>query len=348
VSDGDAEGESAILYALDTTEQRQLEQQFAQAQKMQAVGQLAGGVAHDFNNVLQAIIGYSDLLLNNHRPTDPSFQDIMQIKQNANRAASLVRQLLAFSRRQTLRPEVLDLGETLSDLSMLLRRLLGERVDLDFKHGRDLWPVKVDVNQFEQVIVNLAVNARDAMPDGGKLSIRTRNVPAGEARRLNLPGMPPGDTGPDRGRRHGQRHSAGGDGQDLRAVLHHEGRGQGHGAWGSRPVFGIVKQSGGAIDVQSAVSQGTTFPHLPAAPRRLPEEVAEAKSEPADLPRKPAADMTGQGTILLVEDEDPVRAVNARALSARGYTVLEAASASRPCRSSRSAASLSTSWSPTW
>ena len=140
VSEGEARrGRGAILYALDITEQRQLQEQFAQAQKMQAVGQLAGGVAHDFNNVLQAIIGYSDLLLANHRPSDPSFQDIMQIKQNANRAASLVRQLLAFSRRQTLRPQVLNLNDVLSDLSMLLNRLLGERVELEFGHGRDLW-----------------------------------------------------------------------------------------------------------------------------------------------------------------------------------------------------------------
>ena len=151
---------------------------------MNAVGQLAGGVAHDFNNVLQAIIGYSDLLLANHRPTDPSFQDIMQIKQNANRAAGLVRQLLAFSRRQTLRPEVVNLGDTLSDLSMLLKRLLGERVELDLSHGRDLWFVKADVNQFEQVVVNLAVNARDAMPTGGKLAIRTGNVTAADAATL--------------------------------------------------------------------------------------------------------------------------------------------------------------------
>src|ERR687889_2022657 len=159
---------------------------------MQAVGQLAGGVAHDFNNVLQAIIGYSDLLLANHRPTDPAFQDIMQIKHNANRAASLVRQLLAFSRRQTLRPEVLNLTDTLSDLLMLLKRLLGERVELDLKHGRDLWPIKADVNQFEQVVVNLAVNARDAMPNGGKLAIRTLNVPAAEAARRGVPGIPAG------------------------------------------------------------------------------------------------------------------------------------------------------------
>ena len=173
VGDTGAEGETAILYALDTTDFRKVEEQLAQSQKMNAVGQLAGGVAHDFNNVLQAIIGYSDLLLANHRPTDPSFQDIMQIKQNANRAAGLVRQLLAFSRRQTLRPEVLNLNDQLYDLSMLLKRLLGERVALDLSHGRDLWFVKADVNQFEQVVVNLAVNARDAMPDGGKLAIRT-------------------------------------------------------------------------------------------------------------------------------------------------------------------------------
>src|SRR3712207_5012053 len=160
---------------------------------MNAVGQLAGGVAHDFNNVLQAIIGYSDLLLANHRPTDPSFQDIMQIKHNANRAASLVRQLLAFSRRQTLRPEVINLSDTLSELSLLLKRLLGERVELDLRHGRDLWPVKADVNQFEQVIVNLAVNARDAMPSGGKLAIRTGNIRAEEAARLTVSGMPAAD-----------------------------------------------------------------------------------------------------------------------------------------------------------
>ena len=144
---------------------------------MQAVGQLAAGVAHDFNNMLTAIIGYSDLLLVNHRPTDPSFQDLMQIKQSADSAAGLVRQLLAFSRRQTLRPQVLQLGSVLSHLSIgMLKRIIGERVALDVKHGRDLWPVRADLNQFEQAIVNLAVNAHDAMPKGGQLIIRTRNV----------------------------------------------------------------------------------------------------------------------------------------------------------------------------
>ena len=320
--DSGEDRESAILYALDTTEQRQLEQQFAQAQKMQAVGQLAGGVAHDFNNVLQAIIGYSDLLLASHRPNDPSFQDIMQIKQNANRAASLVRQLLAFSRRQTLRPEVVRLGETLSDLSLLLKRLLGERVQLELRQGRDLWFVKADVNQLEQVIINLAVNARDAMPDGGMVSIATANVEADAARQLELTGMPAaeyvkiavGDTGT-------------GIPPEIRDQIFEPffttkelGKGTG---LGLSTVFGIVKQSGGFIYVDSTVGRGTTFSIY--LPRHIPEPEQEAKPEVA-APKLPAADMTGQGTILLVEDEDSVRAVNCRALSARGYKVLEAAS----------------------
>ncbi|HEY8383082.1 MAG TPA: PAS domain-containing protein [Microvirga sp.] len=322
VSDADGESEAAILYALDTTDLRLVQEQLAQSQKMNAVGQLAGGVAHDFNNVLQAIIGYSDLLLANHRPTDPSFQDIMQIKQNANRAASLVRQLLAFSRRQTLRPEVLNLIDRLSDLSLLLKRLLGERVELDLSHGRDLWVVKADVNQFEQVVVNLAVNARDAMPNGGRLAIRTANVPSAEAARLSVSGMPAADYVV-------VEVSDTGTGMTPEIVekifepfftTKEVGKGTG---LGLSTVFGIVKQSGGYIDVDSAPGRGTTFRIY--LPRHIPEfeEVPEA---PVEGPKKPAADLTGQGTILLVEDEDPVRAVNARALSARGYTVLEAAS----------------------
>jgi two-component system cell cycle sensor histidine kinase/response regulator CckA len=324
VSDTEGEGDSAILYALDTTDLRLVQEQLAQSQKMNAVGQLAGGVAHDFNNVLQAIIGYCDLLLANHRPTDPSFQDIMQIKQNANRAASLVRQLLAFSRRQTLRPEVLNLNDRLYDLSMLLKRLLGERVELDLSHGRDLWFVKADVNQFEQVVVNLAVNARDAMPNGGKLAIRTANVTAAEAALANVSGMPAADYVV-------VEVSDTGTGMTPEVIekifepfftTKEVGKGTG---LGLSTVFGIVKQSGGFIDVQSVVGQGTTFRIY--LPRFLPsveepEPVEEAKVEA----KKPAADLTGQGTILLVEDEDPVRAVNARALTARGYTVLEAAS----------------------
>src|SRR3954469_5746485 len=193
VEDDERETEAAIVYMLETTERRTLENQINQSQKMDMVGQLAGGIAHDFNNVLSAIMMANDFLLNAHKPTDPSFQDIMQIKQNATRAATLVRQLLAFSRRQTLRPQVLDLGDALSDLTMLLRRLIGEKVKLDLVHGRDLWPVKVDVSQFEQVIVNLTVNARDAMPDGGKLTVRTGNVSAAEVGQLAYKGMPAAD-----------------------------------------------------------------------------------------------------------------------------------------------------------
>ncbi|MFD0936415.1 nitrogen regulation protein NR(II), partial [Methylobacterium trifolii] len=280
----EADRESVILYALDVTAQRQLEQQIAQTQKMDTVGQLAGGIAHDFNNVLQAIIGYSDLLLASHKPTDPAFQDIMQIKQNANRAAGLVRQLLAFSRRQTLRPEVMDVGESLSELTLLLKRLLGERVSLELKHGRDIWPVKADVNQFEQVIVNLAVNARDAMPNGGRLLIRTQNVldPGPAASRDGHGGPPAGDhvlievldTGE-------------GIPPELMEKIFEPffttkdiGKGTG---LGLSTVFGIVKQSGGTIDVQSTVGEGTSFRIY--LPRHVPTEAEEPA--PAALPAAP-------------------------------------------------------------
>ncbi|MDO9443070.1 MAG: ATP-binding protein [Beijerinckiaceae bacterium] len=314
------DGTRANIYALDTTEQRTLQESFAQSQKMQAIGQLAGGVAHDFNNVLTAIIGYSDLLLANHRPTDPSFQDIMQIKQNANRAAGLVRQLLAFSRRQTLRPQVLQLGDVLADLQMLLRRLVGEKIELDLKHGRDLWLVKADINQFEQVVVNLVVNARDAMPDGGKIHLRTRNVTAAECASFNESSLVPGefvvieveDTGtgiPD-------------DVKDkiFEPFFTTKEVGKGTGL-GLSMVYGIVKQTGGWVFCDSTPGRGTTFRIFLPRHIALPEE--QVKRE---VVKTPAADLTGHGTILLVEDEEAVRAFGARALTSRGYTVLEAAS----------------------
>ncbi|WP_168201774.1 cell cycle histidine kinase CckA [Phreatobacter aquaticus] len=357
--DPDQPGEAVIVYGVETTELRQLQEQFAQSQKMNAVGQLAGGVAHDFNNVLQAVIGHADLLLMNHRPADPSFNDIMQIKQNANRAASLVRQLLAFSRKQTLRPQVIQLGDVLSDLSMLLRRSLGERVGLDMVHGRDLWPIRADVTQLEQVILNLAVNARDAMPDGGKLTIRTLNVQAADMARydskehaVDLPAadcvlIEVTDTGtgiPD----------------DVKQKIFDPffstkevGKGTG---LGLSTVYGIVKQSGGYVFVDTAVGRGTTFRiFLPrhvevAEPAPIaPPLVQEVPSAPAVLlvsdapasgeapaapppapevkpPPPPVRDDTGAGTILLVEDEEAVRAFASRALASRGYTVLEAGS----------------------
>jgi two-component system, cell cycle sensor histidine kinase and response regulator CckA len=325
VDEDERETEAAIVYMLETTERRTLENQINQSQKMDMVGQLAGGIAHDFNNVLSAIMMANDFLLNAHKPTDPSFQDIMQIKQNATRAATLVRQLLAFSRRQTLRPQVLDLGDALSDLTMLLRRLIGEKVKLDLVHGRDLWPVKVDVSQFEQVIVNLAVNARDAMPEGGKLTVRTANLTSEEAARLAYKGMPAAeyvriditDTGT-------------GIPADIVDKIFEPffstkevGKGTG---LGLSTVYGIVKQTGGFIYVESEADKGTSF-HI-FLPRHHPEQEVQpdtpaATREPSPE-AKPRADLTGQGTILLVEDEEGLRSLNARGLRSRGYSVIEA------------------------
>lgn len=315
-----------IVYALDMTEQRALEEQFAQGQKMQAVGQLAGGVAHDFNNVLTAIIGFSDLLLANHRPSDPSFQDIMNIKQNANRAASLVRQLLAFSRRQTLRPQVLQLGDVLSDLRILLARLLGEKVDLQVVHGRDLWPVKADLSQFEQVIVNLAVNARDAMPDGGTLTIRTLNVPASELpARYPFKGLEAADYVLVEVEDQGTGMSEEIMEKIFEPFFSTKEVGKGTGL-GLSTVYGIVKQTGGFIYPESEVGKGTIFRVF--LPRHVP---VEKPGEPAETEDKPSApekprDLTGSATILLVEDEDAVRAFAVRALASRGYDVHEASS----------------------
>jgi two-component system, cell cycle sensor histidine kinase and response regulator CckA len=331
VEEDERDTEAAIIYMLETTERRTLENQINQSQKMDMVGQLAGGIAHDFNNVLSAIMMANDFLLNAHKPTDPSFQDIMQIKQNATRAATLVRQLLAFSRRQTLRPQVLDLGDALSDLTMLLRRLIGEKVKLDLVHGRDLWPVKVDVSQFEQVIVNLAVNARDAMPDGGKLTVKTANVTAEEAAHLSYKGMPAAEY---------VRIDVSDTGTGIPAEIVDKifepffstkevGKGTG---LGLSTVYGIVKQTGGFVYVDSEPGEGTSFRIF--LPRHRPEQeaatetqatIGAAKEAVANQPPKPKPDLTGQGTILLVEDEDGLRSLNARGLRSRGYSVIEAA-----------------------
>jgi two-component system, cell cycle sensor histidine kinase and response regulator CckA len=328
VEEDERETEAAIVYMLETTERRTLENQINQSQKMDMVGQLAGGIAHDFNNVLSAIMMANDFLLNAHKPTDPSFQDIMQIKQNANRAAALVRHLLAFSRKQTLRPQVLDLGESLSDIQNLLKRLIGEKVSLEVLHGRDLWPIKADLSQFEQVIVNLAVNARDAMPDGGKLTVRTANVTSEESGHLAYKGMPAADyvriditdtgTGiaPDI------------VGKIFEPFFSTKEVGKGTGL-GLSTVYGIVKQTGGFIYVDSEAGRGTSFYIF--LPRHHPEQEVQpdaltangaAREPPAGT--KPRADLTGQGTILLVEDEEGLRSLNARGLRSRGYSVIEA------------------------
>ncbi len=314
--------EAAIVYALEITEQRSLESQFLQSQKLETVGQLAGGIAHDFNNVLSAIIMATDFLLNAHRPSDPSFQDIMQIKQNANRAASLVRQLLAFSRRQTLRPQVLDLGEALSDLSILLRRLIGEKVALDVQR-HEVWPVKADLSQFEQVIVNLAINARDAMPDGGKLTVRASNVTQSETSKFEGWSLPAGDYVLVEVADTGTGISPDIIGRIFEPFFSTKEVGKGTGL-GLSTVYGIIKQTGGFIIPESELGKGTMFRIF--LPRHTPTAEDLASIKPAATESRPAraADDTGQGTILLVEDEEGLRGLNARGLKSRGYNVLEA------------------------
>ncbi|HMM13707.1 MAG TPA: ATP-binding protein [Parvibaculum sp.] len=319
------DGGSTVIYLIDATEQKSLELQFAQSQKMQAIGQLAGGVAHDFNNLLTAIIGFCDLLLARHQAGDPSFADVMQIKQNANRAANLTRQLLAFSRRQTLRPKVLSLTDAIAELQNLLSRLLTEKVELKIVHGRDLGLVKVDQNQIEQVIMNLAVNARDAMPDGGRLTIRTANVSEEDSRALDHALMPPGeyvlievaDTGVGIPK---ENH-----GKIFEPFYTTKDPSKGTGL-GLSTVYGIVKQTGGFIFLYSTVGKGTTFRiYLPRYFETPAEAKAEAEAAAAASAAEPA-DLTGKGTILLVEDEDAVRTFAARALTTRGYEVLQAES----------------------
>jgi len=320
----DSGGAELLVNLIDTTQQRQLEQQFAQSQKMQAIGQLAGGVAHDFNNLLTAIIGYCDLLLLRARPGDEFFPDIMQVKQNANRAANLVRQLLAFSRKQTLRPKLLLITDVLVELAHLLRRLIGDNIELRISHGRDLGLVMVDQNQFEQVIINLAVNARDAMEAGGMLEIATRNVTAAEAE-----GYGPGVTrGLDHVLIEVRDTGKGIPAEDLGKIFEpffttkkpEGGAGSGTGL-GLSTVYGIVKQTGGAIFADSEVGRGTVFRVL--LPIHRAAEGQQAAQPLADEPGR-RADLTGKATILLAEDEDAVRAVAVRALKSKGYTVLEA------------------------
>jgi len=312
--------EVAVAYIIDVTEQKALEDKYTQSQKMEAVGKLAGGIAHDFNNVLTAIIGFSDLLLQTHRPTDPAYKDIMNIKQNANRAAGLVRQLLAFSRRQTLQPEVLDLGEVLTDFSALLNRALGEKVELKILNGRDLWNVKADRTQLDQVILNLAVNAGDAMPDGGRLTIRTRNI--GERDSIKLAGL-----GIEAGEYVLVEVEDTGTGMppEIMAKIFEPfyttkevGKGTG---LGLSTVYGIIKQTGGYVFPESEVGVGTTFRIY--LPRHIPD-AQEAAAARRDQKKEAPRDLTGAGRVLLVEDEDSVRNFAGRALRRQGYEVFEA------------------------
>lgn len=307
-----------VLLVIDNTEQKTLEAQLAQSQKMQAVGQLAGGIAHDFNNVLTAMIGFCDLLLQRHRPGDQSFADIMQIKQNANRAAALVRQLLAFSRQQTLQPRLLNVTEVLAELSNLLRRLLGQKTELVMVHGRDLGLVKGDQGQMEQVIINLAVNARDAMDGGGTLTIETKNVDTTQPRQAHGEVMAAGEyvqiSVSDTGMGIPKENFA----RIFEPFFTTKEVGSGTGL-GLSTVYGIIKQTGGYLFVDSpGEGQGTTFEIF------FGRQHAAASTASDGAQVEIATDLTGGGTVLLVEDEDAVRLFSARALRNKGYKVIEA------------------------
>ena len=321
-------GAAAALYVMDATEQKALESCVAQAQKMEAVGNLAGGIAHDFNNVLTAIIGLSDLLLQTHRLSDPAYRDIKNIQSAANRAASLVANLLGFSRKQTQQITVLDLGELTTESKAILKTAVGEKIDLKIQAERDLWYVKADGNQLFNVILNLVRNARDAMPNGGKLTIKTRNVTERESQKMrDVVSFTSGeyvlvevaDTGT-------------GMSPEVMAKLFEpffttKGVGKGTGL-GLASAYGIVKQSGGFIQPESEIGKGTTFKvFLPRfvgedsenVETVLPPTIASAKKQ------LKATDLTGTGHVLLVEDEVEVRQFAVRALKRQGYRVLEAA-----------------------
>ncbi|WP_372887659.1 ATP-binding protein, partial [Shimia sp.] len=320
------EGEEVSLITVlsDATELKTLEAQFVQSQKMQAIGQLAGGVAHDFNNLLTAITGHCDLLLLGHDPGDPAYRDLVQINENANRAAALVGQLLAFSRKQNLRPETLDMRDTLADLTHLLNRLVGETITLELIHDPDLPPVRADRRQLEQVLMNLVVNARDAMPGGGKITIRTRDTVLAEPLERDRATVPAG-------------HYVGIEVEDQGCGIVPEKQqkifepfyttkrtGEGTGL-GLSTAYGIVKQTGGYIFVDSRPGEGTVFRLL------LPAHHAPAEPEtpaPAGEGAAPAAPglCDGGGVVLLVEDEAAVRSFASRALRLHGFTVLEAGS----------------------
>lgn len=311
-----------FIYALDITLQRRLESQINQSQKMQAIGQLAGGIAHDFNNLLTAMIGFCDLLLIRHKPGDQSFADIMQIKQNSHRAANLVRQLLAFSRQQNLQPKVIVLTDLLAEISHLLKRLIGANVELDIVHGQNLFPIKADPTQLEQVIINLAVNARDAMPSGGRLLITTQNRTIDHEIIINNETVPIGDYVLLSIQDSGTGISPEIMDRIFDPFFSTKEIGKGTGL-GLSTVYGIIKQTKGYIFLESTLGKGTIFYIY------LPKYQAEHNVKEIavnNLESSKIEDLTGVGNILLVEDEDAVRIFSARALRNKGYQVIEARS----------------------
>lgn len=315
-------GEQVTAVLSDASAMKTLEAQFVQSQKMQAIGQLAGGIAHDFNNLLTAITGHCDLLMLRHDKADPDYADLDQISQNANRAAALVRQLLAFSRKQTLKPQIMDLRDTLSDLTHLLNRLVGERIALTFDHDPALGMIRADRRQLEQVIMNLVVNARDAMAGGGDITISTDNMQLSSLTEIGRAVLPPGDYVRVQVRDQGCGISPEDQIKIFEPFYTTKRTGEGTGL-GLSTAYGIVKQTGGYIFCESTVGQGSIFSlFFPVHDKPLVEEVAE---DPVRAPARPRRDI--DATILLVEDEAPVRAFASRALKLQGFNVLEAACA---------------------
>ena len=321
-----ARGGKRVAYVIDVTAWKELERQFSQANKMQAVGQLAGGVAHDFNNLLTAVRLNCDELLNRHPVGDPDYSELQSINQTVARAAGLVRKLLAFSRKQTFRMETLDVGDVLSDVSVLLRQIVEETVRLDIRHGRDLPMIKADKGQLETAIINLAANARDAMRDngGGSLVVKTSRIDTDVVRNAGAPNPREGDwlsiAVTDEG--HGM------DKQTMEKIFEpffttkEAGKGTG---LGLATVYGIVKQSGGFLFADSEVGKGTTFTIYLPGHEPTEEEASELEqAEVAKTVEKAPADLSGRGRILLVEDEDAVRQIAAKTLVKRGYDVVEA------------------------
>ena len=316
-----ARGDYVTAVLSDASALKTLEAQFVQSQKMQAIGQLAGGIAHDFNNLLTAITGHCDLLMLRHDKADPDYADLDQISQNANRAAALVRQLLAFSRKQTLKPQIMDLRDTLSDLTHLLNRLVGERVVLTFDHDPALRMIRADRRQLEQVIMNLVVNARDAMPDGGDINISTDNVRLETKAEFGRAILPAGDYVRVQVRDQG----CGIAPDDLVKIFEPffttKRVGESTGL-GLSTAYGIVKQTGGYIFCDSMLGEGSSFSlFFPAHDRHELEKT----SPPVVVPIRPLREL--EATVLLVEDEAPVRSFASRALKLQGFKVLEAACA---------------------
>lgn len=313
------EGDHGLIAVLnDATELKSLEAQFVQTQKMQAIGQLVGGMAHDFNNLLTAISGHCDLLLLRHDQGDPDFSDLVQINQTANRAAALVGQLLAFSRKQTLQPETLDVRDILSDLTHLLNRLVGPKISLTLNHDPVLKPIRADKRQLEQVLMNLVVNARDAMPSGGKIKISTELTTLAKPLERDRTRVPVGEYVIIQVEDHGVGIPIDKLQKVFEPFFTTKRTGEGNGM-GLSTVYGIVKQTGGNIFVDSTVGVGTNF--ILYFPALSSKEI----SEPPSVTRTPLPLSEHKGAvILLAEDEAPVRAFASRSLRSIGMDVLEA------------------------